>query len=124
MNIYISHSTSYDYERELYVPLKNSLLYNLYSLTFPHERSSEPFSTKEYFDTCDLVIADVSYPSTGQGIELGWASMMKIPIIAIHRKSAPISSSISVVTSQILGYHDIKEAIELITPLIASKRSQ
>lgn len=111
MNIYISHSTSFDYERELYLPLKNSPLYSLHHITLPHERSSEPFSTKNYLATCDLVIAECSYPSTGQGIELGWADILNVPIIAMYRMNRNISSSISRVTKVILSYSHIADAI-------------
>lgn len=114
MNIYISHSTSFDYERELYQPFKNSPLCTLHTLTFPHERSSEPFNTKNYLATCDLVIAEVSYPSTGQGIELGWASILNVPIIAIHQKGVAVSSSISIVASTIIQYETIDEALDAI----------
>ena len=73
MKIYISHSTGFDYQKELYEPIKNSELYNSHEIIFPHDKSSEVSNSKEVIKGCDMVIAEVSYPSTGMGIELGWA---------------------------------------------------
>ena len=41
----------------------------------------ESATSKEVIRTSDLVIADISYPSTGVGIELGWADCFNIRVI-------------------------------------------
>lgn len=109
MNIYISHSTGFDYKNELYGPLKE--LITKHELVFPHERNDTPFPTKELFlsGNVDVVIAEISYPSTGQGLELGWADMMKIPIICIVKKDQNYSESIKILSTKIVDYDQINE---------------
>lgn len=75
MKIYVAHSSGYDYQNELYSPIRNSTLNTKHQITLPHENSIEQFNSKEFLKKCNLVIADVSYPSTGLGIELGWANI-------------------------------------------------
>ena len=74
MKIYVAHSKKLDYKKELYEPLRNSSLNNEHEIILPHEKSDKPFSSKEFFKTCDVIIAEVSYSGTGLGIELGWAN--------------------------------------------------
>lgn len=40
--------------------------------------------TKDIIKTCDLMIAEVSLPATGLGIELGWAKAFKVPILCMY----------------------------------------
>lgn len=114
MRIYISHSRNYDYENELYLPLRNSGLNSQHEFILPHENSSEPFNTKELFQThgSDLVIAEVSFPATGQGIELGWANLLDIPVICISKKDAKISGSLKVITDKFLEYESSADLIQ------------
>jgi membrane-bound lytic murein transglycosylase MltF len=63
---------------------------------------------------CNLVIAEVSYPSTGLGIELGWASTYLIPIVCIYRKGSEISGSLRQVSTKFLKYSNNKELISAI----------
>jgi hypothetical protein len=74
MKIYVSHSTSFDFKEELYKPIRSSDLNSIHEIILPHEDSNEQFKTLDLFKSggCKLIIAEVSYPSTGQGIELGW----------------------------------------------------
>lgn len=108
MTIYISHSRAFDYQKELYDVLKNSDLVKEHTFIFPHEKSDEPYNTKTFFQsgTCGLVIAEVSYPSTGQGIELGWADALQIPIICVYKKDMHISNSTSQISNKLLMYTD------------------
>ncbi len=72
MKIYIAHSRNFDFQNELYKPIRQSPLNNEHSFVLPHENSDEPFNSKEYLeDKADLLIAEVSDPATGLGIELG-----------------------------------------------------
>jgi nucleoside 2-deoxyribosyltransferase len=122
MKIYIAHSKSFDFQKELYNPIKNSPLFKEHSFIFPHEENREPFSSKEFFqEDCDLIIAEVSYPAIGLGIELGWASMLNIPILCIYKKGSKITDSLKSVTNEFLEYSNseellikIKEAIKTI----------
>ena len=83
MKIFIAHASSYDYKNELYLLIRKSYLNNEHEIILPIENGREVI-TKEMIKSCDLVIAEVSYPSTGMGIELGWADIFKIPIYCIY----------------------------------------
>jgi hypothetical protein len=79
--IYLTHASTFDYKTLLYQPLKASSLADNYQIIFPHETDSAARYSKEIIKNSDLVLAEVSYPSTGQGIELGWAEIFRKPII-------------------------------------------
>lgn len=104
MKIYISHSSGYDFNSNLYNPLKNSSLSTDNEIFFPHDDTV--INTKKMIGSLDLVIAEVSYPTTGQGIELGWADMFNVPILCIYKKGSKISSSLKFITNNFLEYTD------------------
>jgi len=70
LEIYITHSRDFDYKTELYTPLRNSSLNSQHRFILPHE-TNEFINSKEIIQRSNLVIAEVSYPATGVGIELG-----------------------------------------------------
>lgn len=111
MIIYISHSSSFDYRTKLYMPIKEIFRTSSHSLIFPHEKNKKQYPSKMLFQKhkCDLIIGEVSYPSTGQGIELGWADAYQIPIIGINKIDHPISSSLSTVISELIQYHEVAD---------------
>ena len=113
MKIYVAHSTSFDYKQELYLPIRQSDLNSQHDFILPHESSNEPYDSNTLFATAqvDLVVAEVSYPSTGLGIELGWADSCGIPIVCVHRSDSKPSGSLKVVTDNIVGYSSHKELI-------------
>ncbi|MDY6770045.1 MAG: hypothetical protein SVU88_03660 [Candidatus Nanohaloarchaea archaeon] len=120
MEVYIGHSTIFDYREELYQPLESSKLSEEHNLVFPHKDSEDLFDTKEYLqDSCDVFVADVSEASTGLGIELGWANLYDIPIIAIHRIESDISQSISEVADEITAYDGDEEMVKSISVSLA-----
>ncbi|MCX7956147.1 MAG: hypothetical protein N2593_03555 [Patescibacteria group bacterium] len=96
MKIYISHSTKYDYLNELYLPIKKTDFNKAYQFIFPHEKSKEKLfnSKKLFYEGCDLVLAEISYPSISIGIELGWANMLGIKIICLYKKGIKPSKSL------------------------------
>ena len=83
-NIYVIHPTNFDYKNQLYSPFKNSLINEKYKLILPHETTE--VNSKKIIKKCKLIIAEVSIPSTGSGIELGWVNNYNIPIICIYKK--------------------------------------
>ncbi|PIY68691.1 hypothetical protein COY90_04610 [Candidatus Roizmanbacteria bacterium CG_4_10_14_0_8_um_filter_39_9] len=89
---------------------------------FPHSKSQKPFNTKELFEKkeCDLVLAEISYPATGQGIELGWANMFQIPIYCIYKKGADISRSALSIVAKNIEYSDSKDLIVQLSSLLLS----
>ena len=112
MKIYVAHSTKYGYQKELYAPIRNSELNSKHDFVLPHEKSEGLFNSKELFENgCDLVIAEVSLPSIGMGIELGWANMKNIPIICFYKKGSQVSGSLKAVTDKIIEYENEKDFI-------------
>jgi nucleoside 2-deoxyribosyltransferase len=120
MHIYVSHSTGFDFRTELYAILKHSKLGQDHHLILPHEASDFLYNTKELFakKECDIVLAEVSYPSTGQGIELGWANMLGIRIVCISKKGAKVSSSLQTVTREFLEYEDSDDMLEKVKAVL------
>jgi len=119
MKIYVAHSTKYNFKEELYLPLRNSSLNEKHDIILPHENSSEPFNSKELFENgCDLIIAEVSLPSIGRGIELGWANMKNIRVRCFYKKGSQVSGSIKAVTNKIIEYEDKEDLIGKISNAI------
>lgn len=118
MKIYISHSTQFDYINKIYNPIKNSDLTQSNTFFLPHEEKNNIVNTKDIISNFDLVIAEVSLSSTGQGIELGWADYAKIPILCIYERKAKISSSLKFITKQFIEYEGVEDMIRKIRNFI------
>lgn len=118
MKIYVSHSSEYDYINKIYIPIKDSILSKSNTFYLPHENKNNVIDTKDLIGNCDLIIAEVSLPSTGQGIELGWANCSKTPIVCIYEKEAKISSSLKFITDKFIEYKDTEDMIEKIREFI------
>jgi len=114
--VYISHSTNFDFKNELYEPLKGL---KEFEIIFPHEKA-ETKPSKNVIKNCFALIAEVSYPSHGVGIEIGWADSFGIPVIFIFKKGSRISSSLKVVSDIFIEY----EKIEDILPKLAENLLQ
>jgi nucleoside 2-deoxyribosyltransferase len=112
MKIYVTHATCFDYIHELYRPLQDSPLNNEHTIIVPHEKNQQPIDSLSIIKSSDLVIAEVSYPSTGQGIELGWANVFEIPIMCFYKKGTKFSSSLHIVTNQLFEYQNHTDLIE------------
>jgi hypothetical protein len=117
MKIYISHSKTFDYKKELYDPIKKSELIKQYEFIFPHEEKDELFGSAllEKLKSVDLVIAEISYHSTAQGMELAWASILEKPVICIYKEGASISGSLHFVSKKLLMYTSRENMIADIT---------
>ncbi|HBU27646.1 TPA: hypothetical protein DEB00_00840 [Candidatus Uhrbacteria bacterium] len=113
MNIYVAHSRAFDFAQDLYRPLRESSLNEEYTFVLPHETSDDPFPSKTFLvEKADVMIAEVSFPSTGLGIELGWADAYNVPIIAIYKKSEKPSGSVQAVTDRLIAYETNEELIQ------------
>lgn len=126
MKIFVAHASSFDFEQELYEPLRtlssqrgDQPVAPTLAFTFPHENKDKNIVTKDIIKSCDIVIAEVSCPSTGMGIELGWADAFGIPIIGMYREGTQISASISKITQNFFVYTDKKHMIELLEKALA-----
>ena len=117
MKIYIGHPSSIDFEEELYRPLRESSLLDEHEFVFPHD-TDEFFDSRQFLRTkCDLFIAEVSQPSTGLGIEIGWAENFGVPVVAMKRKGAKSSSSLPKVCREIIEYRQPEDLPGLILDL-------
>ncbi len=118
MKIYLAHSRNFNYEEELYKPLRASKHIPQENFILPHENLKHAHNSRDFYRDLDLMIAEVSYPATGLGIEMGWAYDDKIPLVAIHKTDAKVSGSIHVVTDQIYEYTNSQDLVDLVTTLI------
>ena len=118
MKIYISHSSKYDYINKIYNPIKSSDLFSSHSFFFPHDDGNDTIVAREIISDYDLLIAEVSLPATGQGIELGYAYYSKTPILCIYEKGAKISSSLKFITNNFIEYEDTEDMIKKIDNFI------
>lgn len=109
MNIYISHSSGYDYENELYTPIKESELAAIHHFFLPHEPENIDTDAKEELKQTDVLVAEASLPSTGQGIELAQAEAAGVPIICFFKTGTKPSSSLRFVTDTVIEYRDIND---------------
>ena len=112
MRIYISHSSEHDYINEIYNPIKNSNLNEINNFVLPHE--SKITNTKDVIANSDLLIAEVSEPSTGQGIELGWADCFNTKILCIYKNGSKYSQSINFITDKFIEYESQEDMINKI----------
>lgn len=124
MKIYIAHSREFDYINELYIPIRNDKNLNENTIFLPHESKSSSNNNRNFYKDIDLLIAECSYPSTGLGIELGWAFDDNIPIYCIYKKDKKFSYSINAVTNDIYEYEDINSMLKLIENIIIREKNK
>lgn len=123
MRLYLSHSGNFDYQTELYEPLKQSSIVVDHSIFFPHDPENIDTKTKDIIPTYDVVIAEVSYPSTGQGIEIGWASASDTPVFCFYRSDSKPSGALRFVYESLIEYSTPKDLITQIETYLATKSS-
>jgi hypothetical protein len=111
MRIYVSHSGSYDYEKELYEPLKASELARSHHFFLPHETENISTAAKDELRQTDVLVAEVSLPSTGQGIELAQADAMAVPIICFFKAGSKPSGSLRFVANKAVEYNDMQDML-------------
>ena len=117
MKIYISHSSDYDYTNLIYNPIKSSWLMLHHDIFLPHDQDTI-IDSKEIIKQQDILIAEVSLPSTGQGIEIGWANSASVPIYSIHKNNAHVSSSLVFVSNKIFTYDNEAEMLAVISSIL------
>lgn len=121
MRIRIGHSTAYDFENQLYAPLRTLELPSGMVLSLPHDSGPEGDCTRTFFENgCDVFIAEVSYPSTGLGMEIAYASMYDVPVVCLHRSDCRPSSSLNRVTRKVIPYASKDELQHQLRALFAS----
>ncbi len=123
MKIYVAHSKDFDYKNELYAPIRGDERLKEHQIFLPHEESDSSSNTRDFYRDIDLMIAECSYPSTGLGIELGWAFDDNIPIFAIHKQGTKVSGSVYAVTQNIAEYMDSDDMLEMIENTVLQNES-
>lgn len=118
MKIFVAHSSGYDYKNELYFPIRNSESLKIYEIFLPKEKSENEVITRDIIKNSNVVIAEVSYPSTGQGIELGWADIFGVPIVCIYKSDAKISQSLNKLTDKFYTYSNANDMVQKIASAI------
>lgn len=113
MKIYISHPNSFDFEEMLYAPLRLSALSQEHEFFLPHEQKRN-INTKEEIQASDLLIAEVSLPSTGSGIEMGWASAARVPVWCVYRENSKPSGSLKYISEKMFSYKNSDDLVSLL----------
>ncbi|HRI36065.1 MAG TPA: hypothetical protein PK765_03185 [bacterium] len=120
MRVYVCHSKDLDYRETLYRPVRERFADSRHEIIFPYELCDIPKDSLGVIRSCDLMVAEVSFPSTGLGIEIGWAHMLDKPIVCIHAEGTKISGSLRIVTDRIHEYRDEKSLVDLFERLLFS----
>ena len=100
--VYVSHSSDFRLKKELYNVLKK-----IPKVTFIFPDDSQ--NSKNIIKGSTVIIAEVSKPSHGVGIEMGWANAFKVPIIFVHKKGSRTSPSLSFVSDNFIEYNKIED---------------
>ena len=108
MKLYLTHATSYDYKTDLYEPLKKTIAVN-HDIFFPHDEENVNTKSKDIIKESDVVLAEVSQPSTGQGIELGWADSFNVPIVCFYRSGSKPSGSLRFISNVFIEFSSVEE---------------
>ncbi len=121
MKIYVTHSSSMDYEKFLYRPLLSSILGEMHELTFPHQKPGVFVNSKKIILGSDIILAEVSYPSIGQGIELGWADIFEKNVICFHQTGRKYSRSLDLMNFNIFEYRNTDDLIDKLVEIFNAK---
>ena len=118
MKIYVAHSSGFDYQSELYQPLRE-LMSEEREFIFPHDREVID-KTDSIIKDCDLFLAEVSYPSTGMGIEMGWADAAGVPIVCVYKKGSSVSPALRCMTDNFVEYSNLEDLKAKVDKLVKS----
>ncbi|TSC62128.1 MAG: Uncharacterized protein Athens041674_570 [Parcubacteria group bacterium Athens0416_74] len=119
MKIFLIHSRHFDFETELYAPLRRSALNESHELIFPHD-GGMAVKTKDIIKSADVVVAEVSKAGTGIGIELGWADAFDRPILCIHKEGTQLSGSLQYLTENVAAYSNDEELVQSISEFVST----
>ncbi len=111
MKIFVAHSSNFDFKNKLYTPIRASALNTMHEIFLPQEGEVEEI-TKDMIKGCDVLVAEVSAPSLGAGIEMGWADAFGVPVIAMSEMAAQVSFSIDNVVTDRIEYDSAEDMIE------------
>ncbi len=124
MKIYFGHSRDFNYEEEFYKPIEKSELLKNEVLILPHKDSGFIQRDKDFYKSLDLFIAEVTYPSTGLGIELGFVSDGNASVYCLYKSGTKPSSSLKAVSDNFIGYNSPDELTEIIEKIVISEKDK
>ena len=119
MKIYCAHSSAFDYRHDWYDVLRTSPLAVEHELIFPHEHEAIQKNSYSTLQSVDCVLAEVSYPSLGLGIELGWANSLQKPLYCLYTSDSRLSPSAANIATDCAAYNSKEELIYLISQFIS-----
>jgi hypothetical protein len=91
--------------------MRESRLSKTHRFFLPHEPENIDTDAKTELTQTDVLVAESSLPSTGQGIELAQAEAAGVPIICFFKTGSRPSSSLRFVTDKIIEYSDIHDLL-------------
>ncbi|GAB6440770.1 hypothetical protein bcgnr5369_02790 [Bacillus cereus] len=115
MKVYVGHQNVTN--EGLHNVILNSEILKKHQFIFSENVTNE----KECLKKCEVMIADVSYPTIPLGIEMGWADNYKIDIICVCVKGTAISSHLTRMSKEILIYTEIVDLVEKLEWLFETK---
>ena len=118
MQIFLSHSSNFDYQNELYLPIKTKFSEIIDLFVFPEELKT---NTKEIIRSSDLFFCEISHKSVGSAIETGWADAFNKPIYCFYKYGSSPSSSFRYLTNKIYEYKSIEDLLEIMESIIKNQ---
>lgn len=112
MKIFFAHATDHTFKYDAYKAIQTSAFYKKYEVTLPQVDGYQPPMPRDIIIGHDLLIAECSYPSTGQGIELGWCHSVEIPILCIYKKGHTPSGALKNVANEVFAYTHFDEMLQ------------
>ena len=122
MRIYCAHSSLFDFHNLFYKVLDTGFRESGTIFIFPHQSPNALINSKESIKTSDFLLAEVSYPTTGLGIELGWADSFGVPILAVYQAGKVPSKSINFLTENIVEYSSSEQLIDIVQKFIETTK--
>ena len=83
LNIYVIHSTKFDYKNILYKKLLSSSVCLSHNLILPMTKDYQEKYTKDLMEKADIIIVELSNPSFGLGLELKYLTKYNKPKLFI-----------------------------------------
>lgn len=118
--IYFAHPSLSQFNMSFYFPLKNSSLNDVYEIIFPNEGYMSIF--KKNISDSFFFIADVSDSNLELGMQIGFASMVGIPIVFTYKKGSDFSSSLKYISEHFIEYENIKDLIDKLEDVIIEEK--
>ena len=112
MKIFIAHATDFPQKAEFYKAIRESKLNSKFEFVLPQENGEQVPAPRDVILSHDMLIAEISVPSHGVGIELGWAEAAGKPVICLYKEGAKFSGALKNVSNKFLMYTSFDNMIE------------